>query len=138
MSDVLLDSNVLLRLLAATYAKHLVAADAVANAIDAGHGLLIAPQVVAIEAGVPIPNDSYRTADGSRDPPRLPVSRASGAAGDWVGRIKTQWEGSRWEGRRRKNRLVLSDQPVVSVSNPGAGEEIRTLDVHLGKVALYR
>ena len=41
MSDVLLDSNVLLRLLAATDPKHLVAADAVANAIGAGHRLLI-------------------------------------------------------------------------------------------------
>jgi len=46
MSDVLLDSNVLLRLLAPTDPKHVVAADAVANAIRAGHRLLIAPQVV--------------------------------------------------------------------------------------------
>jgi hypothetical protein len=29
-------------------------------------------------------------------------------------------------------------QPVDSTQQSGAGEEIRTLDVHLGKVALYR
>jgi hypothetical protein len=41
-------------------------------------------------------------------------------------------------GAKRKKPAETLSQPADFVSNFGAGEEIRTLDVHLGKVALYR
>jgi predicted nucleic acid-binding protein len=46
MSKVLLDTNVVLRLLAETDPRHQLAAGAVADALRAGHDVHIAPQVV--------------------------------------------------------------------------------------------
>jgi hypothetical protein len=46
MSDVLLDSNIVLRLLAENDPKHALVEEAVTKTLNEGRGLVLAPQVI--------------------------------------------------------------------------------------------